>query len=225
MVHSDAVLCTASDAAVTMEPVAGTHAQHCLLTSCSVTAGRESKQSAGTPVAVPVKASTNTTSFVLIAAIWYVPQAGQDASEHVFALAVSAATVTLSPTAKGVVIPTVMPPVANVLVAGVRPVAATAASVAAFTACQPVVASPVGASIQVRAFHAPPRTDAQLASVASVVIHASAPCGCAVKYKVHVSYIKYERISKRIYQSSELSRRDVDTRAASATRDACAWRH
>lgn len=65
-----------------------------------------------------------------------------------------------------------MSAVENVFVAAAKAVAATLASVAAFTACQPVVASPVGAAIQVRAFHTPPRTDAQLASVASVVIHA-----------------------------------------------------
>jgi len=170
-VHSDSVLCTASDAALTVEPVAGTHEQHCLLISCSVTAGRESKQCVASPAAVLGKASTNTTSLVLISAMWYVPQIGQEASEHELAPPAATVTVTLSPTANAVVIPTVMSAVENVFVAAAKAVAATLASVAAFTACQPVVASPVGAAIQVRAFHTPPRTDAQLASVASVVVH------------------------------------------------------
>lgn len=103
--HSDSVLCTASDAALTVEPVAGTHEQHCLLISCSVTAGRESTQCVASPAAVLGKASTNTTSLVLISAMWYVPQIGQEASEHELPAPLPAATVTLSPTANAVVIP------------------------------------------------------------------------------------------------------------------------
>lgn len=181
MVHSASVLCTASDAALTVDPVAGTHEQHCLFISCSVTAGRESRQCAGVPAAVLVKDSTKTTSLVFIAAIWYVPQMEQEAAEHEL---LPALTVTLSPTANAVVTPAVMSAVVKVLVAAEMAVAATPLPPdAAFTACQLVVASPVGAGIQVRAFHTPPRTDAQLAWVASVVIHAEA--GAEVCPAVH----------------------------------------
>lgn len=43
LVHSVSVVCTANVAAETAEPAAGTHEQHCLLSSvASVTAGRAS---------------------------------------------------------------------------------------------------------------------------------------------------------------------------------------
>lgn len=171
VVQSDSVVCTANDAAVTVEPTAGTHEQHCLLSSvASVTAGREIEQAAASPANWLVNASRNTTALPLTSARWYVPQMVQSALVVPHAFEEAAPTVTLSPTAGSSAL---MSAVVKVFVAYACAVATTAPP-AALTGSQPVVASPSGAGTQVRAFHCPPSTEAQLAKVASEVLHVAA---------------------------------------------------